>query len=457
MRRRLVPILMVACSLLGCWNKAQDQANPLTGPHPLRSTLGVVSPSPKASPSPIASGSLPTPPSGNSPTPTLVPIATDDPQSPLPPGQAAFQLGQEGQNQWGNGPYLIRPRAAMVAGNVGGAIIVAEGDHRPSMEVLDPAKNPNWVLNNAHDTDVNPGAGVGSDGNLRESMAHNAGLMWAAGGVLNNELWTAGGYNGQTGHYDTTGIVETFVYREAEGFALDRTSSGAQRLLDLPVRDAAGAVIGTNLYIAGGYNRDLIAAQNNADDLTPKTLDTLQIVDLAKHAATRSDDDNAKRMPKAVAGAAGVALNGHFYVIGGYTMDAKGAVTTIADVQDYTPDAKGGAGSWVTTGDKNMVVKPLKVALHSMGAVAFGSRIWVAGGIDKDGNVQASLYLFDFNNPNHDWVEMPAMPTARGMLSLVGMQGALWAIGGIGADGQPLRTVEKFYTEVPADAPATGS
>ena len=81
-----------------------------SGKPAVRKTVGVVSPSPKPKSSP-ANPSASSNPNGGAngdpgstaggAPPTLVPVATDEPQVPLPPGQAAFDLTPQPINMWG--------------------------------------------------------------------------------------------------------------------------------------------------------------------------------------------------------------------------------------------------------------------------------------------------------------------------------------------------------------------
>ncbi|MDB5099049.1 MAG: Kelch repeat type 1-containing protein [Cyanobacteria bacterium RYN_339] len=450
-RRPVYLSLTLAALLLGCPNNTNQTA---TSGHPIpaRSTLGAkASPSTAATATPSADGA------GSTTTPLHVPTIKPpikDPENADPslaPGQVAFSIGKEPNGVWGLGPYMVRARAAMLAGSVGSAIIVAEGDHRPSLEVWDPDREASWHLDTRHDPDA------GAD---FPSHVHGGGFMWATGGTYKNELWSAGGFDGQLAANATTGSGQIYLYREDQGFSKKRKESEGVRTLTAggATRAAAGGVIDHIFYICGGTFGDTQAAglfdgQNqqisSTSQLKPITLTATVRNDVQRVDITTFDDaTKGATMPTGVASSASVVYKGHLYVIGGYTFDAKGGPVATDKVQDY--DAK--ANTWVQSGDSAATIPALPVALHSAAAACTAHTMYVAGGLGADGKPRNSFYYYDFNSPPtaRAWKEAPSMPTARGMLALVPFQDALWAIGGVGVEGQALRTVEKYYTEIPS-------
>jgi hypothetical protein len=453
MKRPVVPTMILALALLGCPNNG-TQTNTNGKPVPARSTLGVkASPSVKATatPNPDDTGST------GQTTPLHVPTIKPpikDPENADPslaPGQVAFSIGKEPNGVWGQGPYLVRARAAMVAGSVGNAIIVAEGDHRPSLETWDPDREASWHLDTRHDPDY---------GQDFPSHAHGGGFMWATGGTYKNELWTAGGFDGQLTANAATGTADLFLYREDQGFSKKRKESEGTRTL-IPggaVRAAAGGIIDHTFYVVGGVLNDQQATGlfngnggniNDISQLKPVNL-TAAVRPDTQRVDVQTFDDATKGapMPLPVASGASIVYKGHLYVLGGYTFDAKGQPVPTDKVQDYDPKAD----KWVSSGDATATVPPLPVPLHSAAAAATSHTFYLAGGMGADGKPRDSFYYFDLNSPPTDrkWKEAPSMPTARAMLALVPFQDALWAIGGMGVDGQALRTVEKYYTEIPS-------
>jgi hypothetical protein len=51
--------------------------------------------------------------------------------------------------------------------------------------------------------------------------------------------------------------------------------------------------------------------------------------------------------------------------------------------------------------------------------------------------------VYDFKA--RSWSTAPSLPTARALLGLAAYQGALWAVGGVGADKAAGTTVEVFH------------
>lgn len=390
-------------------------------------------------PQPRPSGPEDVKPSGSvgaSSLPTLKPVlpGPDFSEVPLPPGQFAFKLGQEAPGHWGLGPYLQRPRAAFVAGAVGTALIVAEGEYRASLEVFDPEASSAWLLDTRHDQEANPG-----NTNTRRN---HGGMMWATGGVYDKELWLGGGFDGQLEANAKVGSLGLSVYRPKEGFSRTRTPREGSRTLHTGGRAAAGGVIDKSFYVAGGLNNSSRVLLPDGKTVQPVAFNITQKADLAGF----NDTELVAPMPLGVASAASVVFRGHLYVIGGYNYDATGKAHTQRDVQDYDPVAD----KWAKSGEAEAIVPALPLALHSAAAAATAHTLYVAGGMGDDGKPVSTFYSFNFDDPTRPrvWREVPSMPTPRAMLALVPFQDALWAIGGVGADGQPTRTVEKFFTEI---------
>jgi hypothetical protein len=435
-------LLAIMIAVSGCPGPAATKTDNLT-PHAQRSTVGVVA-KPSGKGTGGGTGGTGGGPGGTGPTglsasgkrPTLRPAASGDPNRPdvsLEAGDSSLSLGVENVGVWGQGPYLVRPRATLAAGAVGKALIVAEGEHRPSLEVYNPDVSGDFSLDTRLDLE-NPNGVLSHD--------HGGGLMWMTSGVYKNELWTAGGNDGQLQANGQAGMTPLNLYREVEGFTRRRVTGEGARTLKAPTRAAAGGVIGSIFYVAGGVFKDTaipIPSANGGGNQIPTTRNELQAANLESFA----DTVFKAPMPIGVASGASAVCNGHLYVLGGYNFDASGAPVTLKTVQDYDP----AADKWVKSGDTGAVVPELPVELHSAAATAVGNQLFVVGGIGADGKVRNSFYVYDVTDPRTPkaWREQPAMPTARAMLALVPFQDGLWAIGGIGADGQALRTVEKYF------------
>jgi N-acetylneuraminic acid mutarotase len=85
-----------------------------------------------------------------------------------------------------------------------------------------------------------------------------------------------------------------------------------------------------------------------------------------------------------------------------------------------------------TVADRWRTMSSMPAKLHHAAAVSVGERIYVIGGFTKSllsvWEPVASLYIY---HPASDtWVEGPSMPTARGALAAVEVNGGILAIGG---------------------------
>lgn len=122
----------------------------------------------------------------------------------------------------------------------------------------------------------------------------------------------------------------------------------------------------------------------------------------------------AKRMPTPRTGAAGVALNGSVYVIGGINELARTVATVeVFDVED---------DSWRT-------VAPLPQPLHHAAAAAVGGKIYVMGGLQGLGGLPVkSFYAYD---PTRDeWRQLNDLPAAFGSAAAAVLDGKIHLFGG---------------------------
>lgn len=326
-------------------------------------------------------------------------------------GDLDFQFVAEPPNSWSLRAFLNRPRAGLSVGVADGVMIAAEGDHRPSMEVWNPAIGNAWVLNTEADADFNTGGGE----------TRRQGLSLSASGVFQDELWTAGGLRGQYSADGTSGRPEIAVYTKA-GWATSRADEGTYSLTK-PRRAATGGVVEGTFVIAGGMFKDT---------------EVMATVERKNLKAPPPGASAGADMPLAVGGAASAVIGGKLYILGGFTI-AGGKAEPTAAVQVY--DLAG--NSWVRDGQAG-APPPLPAALHSAAATAVDKVIYLAGGQGTGGEPVNTLYRLDTGKAGATWVQRPNMPTARALLALVPFQSAVWAIGGIGADRRPLRTVETY-------------
>jgi N-acetylneuraminic acid mutarotase len=125
-------------------------------------------------------------------------------------------------------------------------------------------------------------------------------------------------------------------------------------------------------------------------------------------------------MPAARQELAAVAWGERVWVIGGLD-DSGDAVTS---VETYDPDLN----IWETRA-------PLPVGLHHTAAAVVGDRLFVVGGY-TGGSVRTSAVdsVYEFVAARDRWERRAPMPTARGALAVVALDGRLHALGGA-ADG----------------------
>jgi N-acetylneuraminic acid mutarotase len=112
-------------------------------------------------------------------------------------------------------------------------------------------------------------------------------------------------------------------------------------------------------------------------------------------------------------------INDNVYVIGGF--DKSGKVLDTVEVYNIKND------SW-------KAVAHLPQPLHHAAATTFNGNIYVIGGYTNNNWLpSAKLFIYD---PKRDiWTEGSSMPTARGALTTVVIEGILFAMGGEGEIG----------------------
>ncbi len=126
---------------------------------------------------------------------------------------------------------------------------------------------------------------------------------------------------------------------------------------------------------------------------------------------------------------AAAAVNGRIHVLGGFAAPSLGNLASLLvsnAVEVYDP----GSDQWTTAA-------PLPTRLHHAGAASIGGHVYVVGGFTTSflslWTPVATAYRYD---PSADtWEELAPMPTARGALALAALGGKLYAVGGIGNDG----------------------
>jgi N-acetylneuraminic acid mutarotase len=112
-------------------------------------------------------------------------------------------------------------------------------------------------------------------------------------------------------------------------------------------------------------------------------------------------------------------IGNDIYVIGGFSKS--GNVLNTVEVYNIQND------SW-------KAISPLPQPLHHTAASNFSGKIYVIGGYTNN-NWLPSDKLFVYDPKKNLWTEESSMPTARGALTAVFIDGILYAIGGEGKSG----------------------
>lgn len=128
--------------------------------------------------------------------------------------------------------------------------------------------------------------------------------------------------------------------------------------------------------------------------------------------------------PAARAGAAVAVADGLLYVAGGVGPDG-----LVRSVSHYDP----AVNAWTSAPD-------LPVALREAAAVGRGEEVIVLGGFTDAAGTVPSARVFSLKGGA--WKELPRMRTARGALGAALVKGAVYAIGGLEANGRASRRVE---------------
>ncbi|MHA6289469.1 Kelch repeat-containing protein [Maricaulis sp. CAU 1757] len=132
--------------------------------------------------------------------------------------------------------------------------------------------------------------------------------------------------------------------------------------------------------------------------------------------------ESAARLDAPRSGLGVVVHEGKLYAAGG-----SGLTVPHADFESY--DA--GLDRWLPE-------TPLPRGLEQFGMAALGGRIYVAGGYapDGEGQVGPSAGVWSWSPMGHVWQSEAAMPSAKADVSLVALDGRLYAVGGLTDDGQ---------------------
>lgn len=411
MRARLLPAGLIALALLACnGNPPTFSGRPHiagTTPHASTKITTAASAAPSAAAS-VAPSSLPLPSQEPPPVPitrtSQAPVGTGGTggtgTTPAADASPALSLvsGAQPANTWQLAVPMQRPRAGLVAGALGTRLYALEGEHAPSLESWALGETA-WTIDTSYDM-----AGLAPDFNV--ALRNGRSLLTI--GIAGNALYTAGGTNGlgpqdelvrylDTGPDGDVPVMSVKAKACAGGLAgdifvvaggLDDTGAiinSTQRLdvtvpsgafgaaMPLAVAGAAGAAIGTKVYVVGGYT---LAGS------TPTAQTAVQVYDVTSNAWRRDGDGGTTPpapLPEARHSAAAAVLNGKLYVAGG--IGANGAPLGTIAVYDPT------ANTWTTKA--SMAVPRALLAL-----APFQGRLWALGGFDATGKLLASVEVY---------------------------------------------------------------
>jgi len=164
----------------------------------------------------------------------------------------------------------------------------------------------------------------------------------------------------------------------------------------VPRQETGAAVIGTTLYVAGGF------------DAAGSPSAVLEAYDPATDVWT-----TRAPLPAALHHPGAAAAGGTLYVVGGL---AGAGFTAVASTYAYDP----AADAWTARA-------PLPAPRGALGVAVVDGRIYAVGGF-RDGGSVADAAVYD---PASDrWTVLPPMPTARDHLAAAAIDGIVYAVGG---------------------------
>lgn len=158
----------------------------------------------------------------------------------------------------------------------------------------------------------------------------------------------------------------------------------------------AADAVGDSIYVAGGMVGE-----------TGRPLDTFQRYDASEDAWT-----TLPRLPVPTRAAAGAAVDGVFYVVGGTTGDGNTRDLWAYDIE---------AGEWSSRA-------PLPVARFNHAALAVGDEMWVFGGYER-GEEHDEVFVYDTRTDR--WRDGPSLPRPTHGFDVVAFRGEIWLLGGL--------------------------
>ena len=158
---------------------------------------------------------------------------------------------------------------------------------------------------------------------------------------------------------------------------------------------AASAKIGNDIYVAAGMVGN-----------TGRPLDLFERFDPRKNAWT-----SLPGLPKAFSAAAGTALAGRMYVVGGNSPETDGRQVFVYDVKTRR---------WSTRA-------PLPAPRTNLAVVAHQGKIYAIGGLDP---VHPTSTVFVYDPAANNWSQVAPLPEELHALAAVSFRGEIWALGG---------------------------
>lgn len=158
----------------------------------------------------------------------------------------------------------------------------------------------------------------------------------------------------------------------------------------------AADAVGDSIYVAGGMVGE-----------TGRPLDTFQRYDASDDGWT-----TLPRLPVPTRAAAGAAVDGVFYVVGGTTREGNTRAVWAYDIE---------AEEWSSRA-------PLPVARFNHAALAVGDEVWVFGGYER-GEEHDEVFVYDAGTDR--WREGPSLPRPTHGFDVVDFRGEVWLLGGL--------------------------
>jgi glucose/arabinose dehydrogenase/N-acetylneuraminic acid mutarotase len=237
------------------------------------------------------------------------------------------------------------------------------------------------------------------------------------------------------GHRSANGIIEYTSDAHCgalKGNLLIANYSVGDDLTRVELSEDGHSVLRTSSII-GGFNEPLSLAQDQdgtiyVGEFSSGTVTALVPVDVGCWTERQS-------APAELLDAGGAAVGGKLYSVAGE--QAGGHIT---DTYIYDP----ATDSWATGPD---LPGP---GVENPAAVGLDGKLYVFGGSTSSFSGAVSNAAV-FDPQTNEWTALPDLPTARGGATAQAINGKIYVVGGIGADGSALATVEVFDPDVGED------